>query len=99
MEQRINVSGSLSAINGFLGKVAQAIAGGVAGALLAWGSYNPDKAIQSEQAVLAIKAMYLYVPMLLILCSIVTMLFYRLDTMYPMIEKELAEGKTQSDQG
>ena len=95
----INVSGSLSAINGFLGKVAQAIAGGVAGALLAWGSYNPNKAIQSEQAVLAIKAMYLYVPMLLILCSIVTMLFYRLDTMYPMIEKELAEGKTQSDQG
>lgn len=95
----INVSGSLSAINGFLGKVAQAIAGGVAGALLAWGSYNPNKAIQSEQAVLAIKAMYLYVPMLLILCSIVTMLFYRLDTMYPMIEKELTEGKTQSDQG
>ena len=40
------------------------------------GSYNPNKAIQSEQAVLAtIKAMYLYVPMLLILCSIVTMLF------------------------
>lgn len=85
----VNVSGSLSAINGFLGKVAQALSGGIAGALLAWGNYTPGAAAQSSQAVLAIKAMYGYIPLLLIIGSIVTMLFYQLDSIYPQIKQEL----------
>lgn len=36
----VNTAGSLSAINGFLGKVAQAAAGGISGLLLAWGNYQ-----------------------------------------------------------
>lgn len=91
----INVSGSLSAINGFLGKVAQAISGGVAGALLAWGMYQPQVKAQSNQAILAIKVMYLYLPMLLIVCSIITMFFYDLDKQYPKIQAELATKKAQ----
>lgn len=87
----LNVSGSLSAINGFLGKVAQALAGGIAGALLAWGNYRPGVAAQSSQAIVAIKAMYLYIPMGLIVCSVVTMLFYQLDKIYPEIKRELEE--------
>lgn len=85
----VNVSGSLSAINGFLGKVAQALSGGIAGALLAWGNYTPGAVAQSSQAVLAIKAMYGYIPLLLIIGSIVTMLFYQLDNIYPQIKQEL----------
>ncbi|OJG79274.1 sugar (Glycoside-Pentoside-Hexuronide) transporter [Enterococcus pallens] len=85
----VNVSGSLSAINGFLGKVAQALSGGIAGALLAWGNYTPGAAAQSSQAVWAIKAMYGYIPLLLIIGSIVTMLFYQLDSIYPQIKQEL----------
>lgn len=87
----LNVSGSLSAINGFLGKVAQALAGGIAGAFLAWGNYRPGVAVQSSQAIVAIKAMYLYIPMILIVCSVVTMLFYQLDKIYPEIKRELEE--------
>lgn len=89
----INTSGSLSAINGFLGKVAQAIAGAVAGGLLAWGAYNSKVAVQSSDAIVAIKAMYLYIPMILLICSIITMLFYNLDKIYPQIKKELEERK------
>lgn len=85
----INVSGSLSAINGFLGKVAQALSGGIAGALLAWGMYEPGAATQGSQAISAIKAMYLYVPMLLLVCSIITMMFYNLDKIYPQIVADL----------
>ena len=87
----VNVSGSLSAINGFLGKVAQAISGGLAGALLAWGMYKPGEAVQTGKAMFAIQAMYLYVPMILIFCSIITMLFYNLDKIYPTIKAELEE--------
>lgn len=83
-----NVTGSLSAINGFLGKVAQAIAGGMAGALLAWGNYLPGRA-EGAQTISAIKLMYLYIPMIMIICSIVTMMFYNLDGMYPKIKQEL----------
>lgn len=85
----VNTAGSLSAINGFLGKVAQAAAGGISGALLAWGAYQGGASAQSSNAVLAIKAMYLYIPMLLLICSIVTMLFYNLDKIYPQIKAVL----------
>ncbi|MGM0238941.1 MFS transporter [Enterococcus sp. AZ103] len=85
----VNVSGSLSAINGFLGKVAQAISGGVAGMLLAWGNYQPGGASQSGKAIFAIQLMYGYLPLVLIVLSVVTMLFYNLDKMYPQIKAEL----------
>lgn len=89
----VNVSGSLSAINGFLGKVAQALSGGIAGALLAWGMYEPGAATQTSQALFAIRAMYLYVPMILIICSIITMMFYNLDKIYPEIKQDLEARK------
>ncbi len=38
----VNTAGSLSAINGFLGKVALSAAGGISGALLAWGRRIPS---------------------------------------------------------
>ena len=85
----VNTAGSLSAINGFLGKVAQAAAGGISGVLLAWGAYQGGASAQSSNAVLAIKAMYLYIPMLLLICSIVTMLFYNLDKIYLQIKAVL----------
>lgn len=87
----VNVSGSLSAINGFLGKVAQAISGGLGGALLAWGAYQPGETMQNGRALFAIQAMYLYVPMILIICSIITMWFYDLDKIYPEIKAELEQ--------
>lgn len=85
----IQAAGTLSSINGFLGKVAQAIAGGISGLLLAWGAYRDGAAVQTANALLAIKAMYLYIPMILLVCSIVTMAFYKLDRLFPDIQKDL----------
>lgn len=91
----VNTAGSLSAINGFLGKVAQAAAGGISGLLLAWGSYEGGAAVQTANALTAIKTMYLYIPMVMIVCSIVTMLFYNLDKIYPEIKAELEKRQEQ----
>lgn len=85
----VNTAGSLSAINGFLGKVAQAAAGGISGLLLAWGGYQGGTAAQSANALTAIRAMYLYIPIIMLVCSIITMCFYRLDKIYPQIKAEL----------
>lgn len=91
----IQAAGTLSSINGFLGKVAQAIAGGVSGLLLAWGSYSDGAAVQTVNALFAIKSMYLYIPIILLICSIATMSFYKLDRQFSEIQKELAARKIE----
>lgn len=91
----IQAAGTLSSINGFLGKVAQAAAGGISGMLLAWGNYNSKVTVQTPETLTAIKAMYLYIPAVLLVCSIITMAFYRLDKEFPLIQKELEERRNK----
>lgn len=85
----INTAGTLSSINGFLGKCAQALAGGMAGFLLAQSGYVARAEVQTVLALTAIKAMYIYIPLILLICSIITMMFYNLDKDYPRIKEEL----------
>lgn len=92
----VQAAGTLSSVNGFLGKVAQAAAGGISGLLLAWGAYSSTAAVQTTEALLAIKAMYLYIPMLLLVCSIITMSFYKLDKQFPQIQAELEERRREN---
>ncbi|MBR0377493.1 MAG: MFS transporter [Lachnospiraceae bacterium] len=91
----VQAAGTLSSVNGFLGKVAQAAAGGISGALLAWGAYDSAATVQSANSLLAIRAMYLYIPATLLVCSIITMSFYKLDKQFPQIQKELEERRSQ----
>lgn len=85
----INASGSISAANSFLGQVAQAIAGWLAGVLLAWGNYDASIPVQSSETIFAINAMFIYIPLVLIICSTITMCFYNLDKQMPQIQREL----------
>ncbi len=85
----INTTGTLNSINGFLGKCAQAISGGLGGALLAWGGYIAKAEVQPVSALVAIKVMYVYIPMILLICSMITMKFYDLDKQYPKIKADL----------
>ena len=87
----VQAAGTLSSINGFLGKVAQAAAGGISGLLLAWGSNDKTATVQTTEALLAIKSMYLYIPMILLILSIITMSFYKLDNQFAEIQRELTE--------
>lgn len=85
----VNTAGTLSSVNGFLGKCAQAIAGGIAGLLLQFSGYAGQAEVQTESALIAIQSMYIYIPLILLVCSIITMLFYDLDKQYPQIKREL----------
>ena len=87
----VQAAGTLSSINGFLGKVAQAVAGGISGLLLAWGAYDKAATVQTTEALFAIKAMYLYIPMILLILSIITMSFYKLDNQFSDIQRELTQ--------
>lgn len=91
----INTAGILTSVNGFIGKVAMAGAGAITGALLSAGGYVANHA-QSPDALLAIRACYLYIPAALIIISMVWMrYFYRLDYQYEKIRKELDQMKGQ----
>ncbi len=84
----VNAAGTLSAANGFIGKCAQALAGGLSGILLAAGGYVANTT-QIPSALLSIKALYLFIPIALTIASFITMKFYKLDEIYPQIKEEL----------
>lgn len=50
-------------------------------------------AVQTAGAQTAITSMYIWVPIIMNIASIITMAFYDLDKIYPQIVKELAERK------
>ena len=76
-----------------LGKVAMAGAGAITGVLLSSGGYIANQ-VQSDSAMLAIKACYLYIPALLIVASMLWIgRFYRLDDHYEQIRADLDAGR------
>ncbi|MCS3431072.1 MFS transporter [Klebsiella sp. BIGb0407] len=90
----INTAGILTSVNGFLGKVAMAGAGAISGGLLSWGDYMANQS-QSPEALFAIKACYLYIPAGLILLSMIWMgRFYKLDSQYEEIRRDLDRRKS-----
>lgn len=89
----INTAGVLTSVNGFIGKVAMAGAGALSGFLLSATGYVAQ-AHQPPEALLAIKACYLYIPAVLIVISMLWMgRFYQLDRQYEEIKHKLAERK------
>ena len=92
----VNTAGTLSAVNGFVGKVGMAIASSIGAALLQFGGFDANQAIQTVTAQLYITAMYIWVPILTNIATIVTMMFYDLDKIYPQIIKELDERRANA---
>lgn len=87
----VNTAGTLSAVNGFVGKVGMAVASSAGAALLALGQFDSELAVQAASAQNCITVMYIWIPVAMNIASIVTMLFYDLDKIYPDILKELDE--------
>ena len=94
----VNTAGTLSAVNGFIGKLGMAIASSLGAALLAFGGFDADLAVQTVTAQNYITAMYIWVPIVMNVASMITMSFYNLDKIYPNIIKELDERRKVSCQ-
>ena len=76
-------------------KVGTGIGSAVVGWGLAFGGYAGDAAVQSASALFAIKALYTWVPMILIIVGTVILAMCNLDKIYPTISKELAARRQQ----
>ena len=92
----VNTAGTLSAVNGFVGKVGMAIASSVGAAMLQFGGFDATQTIQTVTAQHYITAMYIWVPIFTNIATIVTMMFYDLDKIYPQIIKELDERRANA---
>ena len=89
----INTAGILTSINGFLGKVAMAC-GPITGVLLSSSGYIANHT-QSDSALLAIKACYLYIPALILASMLWMGRFYRLDDQYEQIRARSLRCRTR----
>ena len=70
-------------------KVGSGIGGLIMGVILALGGYTSTAAAQSAEALVSIKAVFIYVPIVFAILSFLLMLFYDLDKKLPSIRKEL----------
>ena len=85
------VEGMLYSSMTFGAKFASGIGNSIALSVLGKAGYDGLAAVQSESALQAIRAFYLYVPMVFMIAICVIYALYKLDGMYPKIIKELTE--------
>ncbi len=76
-------------MNQALVKFGIGIATALLGVILRAGGFDHALAVQSEAAERALIAAYTYIPAIFYLLSMVMMLFYRLDKIYPQVAAEL----------
>jgi GPH family glycoside/pentoside/hexuronide:cation symporter len=72
-------------------KVGTGLGGAIIGWVLAIAHYDGQLAVQPDSAVAAIKAMYIYVPIVLTMIQIALLVFYTLDKRHARILQELKE--------
>lgn len=85
------IEGMTYSASSFGMKVGTGIGSAVVGWGLALGGYVGDASVQSVSALFAIKALYTWVPMILIIIGTVILAACNLDKIYPTIRRELAE--------
>jgi len=84
----VNSAGMIAATNQFIGKIAMAGGGAIAGIVLTIGGYLPHQQ-QTAKTLLAININFLYLPAVLIIISMTIMWFYKLDEIFAKVRSDL----------
>ena len=82
------MDGTIGAIKGFLGKVGGAFGIGMLGWLLQLGNYDGTLSVQPDSAIVMIRALTGLVPVVIFAALALLMMFYKVDSMLPELEKE-----------
>lgn len=75
----------------FVTKVSGGIAGSVIGLLMDVGKYDATLPSQPQSAIFVITLCFTIIPMVCAILAMVILIFYKLDKLYPTIQKKLAE--------
>ena len=81
-ETGYRTEGLINSASSFGFKVGNGLGSAMLGWILALGNYAENAAVQSASSVMAIKALFIYIPVAVAILQIVIMLFYKLDKEY-----------------
>lgn len=88
----IREEGLTYSVTSFGQKIGTGLGTAALGWILAAGNYNGTAAIQPDSAIFAIKALFLYLPLVItVIVLIIWYLFMGIDKIYPTVKKELQE--------
>lgn len=77
-------------------KVGMGLGNALIGALLSWGGYDGELAVQPDSAITVIKVLYIGMPMIVAVLQILLMIPYTIEKEYDQMNRELAERKKSS---
>lgn len=84
------VEGMLGSVNSFSFKLGSGIASGMVGLIMGAAGYDGTLEVQSVSAIISIKALFNYLPMILMGVLLILAICYKLDKELPKIKEELA---------
>ena len=82
-----------NAANSFCAKIGNSLGTIVLGAIMSATGFVSGALVQSESAIGGLKIVYIWLPFLFSLITMVAAFLYNLDKIYPQVEADLAEGK------
>ena len=77
-------------------KVGMGLGNALIGALLSWGGYDGELAVQPDSAITVIKVLYIGMPMIVAVLQMLLMIPYTIEKEYDPMNRELAERKNSS---
>lgn len=81
--------GLVNSASSFGFKVGSGLGSAMIGWILAFGGYSENSVVQSASALLSINAIFIYIPIVVVILQIAVMLFYHLDNEYDLIIEDL----------
>ena len=87
----IRTDGLIFSASTFGEKVGSGLGALILSIVLAVGGYVSQASVQSAATITAIKVVFIYIPMILTIIGTIIISFYKLDSEYPKIMKELEE--------
>lgn len=76
-------------------KVGTGLGTALVGWILAFGNYDPNASIQTAKTIVAMKALYIYIPFVFVLLGVIVLCFTNIDRIYPMIMSELEKRRKE----
>ena len=95
----VRQDGLFNSVTSFGMKVGTGLGSAIVGWGLAIGNYNAQLAAQTEETLMAIKVLYLVLPLIIMAAGLVFLGFSNIDKIYPTMEKELAERAQKGQAG
>ena len=93
----VRTEGVLYAANSFGTKIGGGIGAAIAMWVLGRAGYDGTAAVQSEAALMAIKADFLYIPLIVVILMPILFYFYKLDSIFPQVMSDLMKHENQKE--